>query len=1277
MIATSPLIHKKLMSAIARNPPLVSPDTTVMAAIAMMGETGANYVLVVENLSEKSGLNGILTERDIVRIIIQPIPLDQLPIHAVMSHPVVAIQESTFTDINEALALLQQHRIRHLPVLDDGDRIVGLLDQSVLIEMANLADRQQSEATLQQLNQDLEKKVEQRTAALQASEATIRTMLDAIPDLLLRLQRDGTCLAYIKSGIETESFLPIVNHISEILPPKLLQKQLQVIEQAITTDELQVYEQHFLKQDCVVYEEVRMLAINDREVLAIVRDISDRKLAEAALQQLNQDLEDRVKRRTAALMKSVLRASQAQQIAHLGDWNLNLHNQKVIWSDEVFKIFGLTPDRPQPTYEELLNYYPQDDRERLTHFVDRAIQYGESYATDLKIVRADGSFGDIFAQAEPIYDESGKVCGLFGIVMDISDRKADQEALKRSEERAHATLLALPDLVFRVNGDGEYIDFLTSPQGKNLVDPQQVIGKSIFDSLPADIIPSHSDNKYTALQQALTTQTLQTYEQQVWIDDELRYEEVRVAPCNNNEVVFLIRDISDRKLVEKALLESQQFIQTVVDTVPLSLFWKNRESVYLGCNQQFAKVLGLKSAEEIIGKTDFDLPSTQAEAIAHRADDRHIMESGQARLGIEETMTLSNGERRWVETHKAPFRDWTDYIIGLVGISMDITIRRQNEARLKYQAEQERILGAITQRMRSSLDLTEILNATVEDVREVLHSDRVLIYQLSLGESRSALAESTSPNCSTLLNIVFPEDAISQESYDRYAQGGVFILGDREADKHLVSPRLVEFLTELQVRAALAVPIIQDRILWGLLIVHQCDFPRHWQDIEINLLQQIANWLAIAIQQASLHEQIQSELLVRQQTEVKLIKSNQELSVFNEELGRATRLKDEFLANMSHELRTPLNAILGMTEGLQEKVFGVINERQLKALQTVERSSNHLLELINDILDIAKIESGQMILDFNLCNISPLCQSSIAFIKQQALKKRIQLEIKLQPDLPSLLVDERRILQVLINLLSNAVKFTPEGGRIALEVNQLPPAPITTDLPLQNFLHIAVIDTGIGISPENIKKLFQPFIQIDSALNRQYEGTGLGLALVKRIVELHGGRVGLTSELGVGSRFTIDLPCTLDFSASPKTEEIVKLSVTRELGSSPTNKAVAQSPLILIVEDNEANISTFSSYLKAKGYNLLIAKDGQEAIDLTKKHHPDLILMDIQMPVMDGLEATKQIRLDPNLANIPIIALTALAMEGDREKCLAAGANDYLSKPVKLKQLANIIQQFL
>ena len=412
------------------------------------------------------------------------------------------------------------------------------------------------------------------------------------------------------------------------------------------------------------------------------------------------------------------------------------------------------------------------------------------------------------------------------------------------------------------------------------------------------------------------------------------------------------------------------------------------------------------------------------------------------------------------------------------------------------------------------------------------------------------------------------------------------------------------------------------------------------------------------------------DITERQQAAIQLQRTN-------EDLARATRLKDEFLANMSHELRTPLNAILGMTEGLQEEVFGTINDKQKKSLQTIERSGNHLLSLINDILDLAKVESGQIELDCTPTSVESLCQSSLVFIKQQAFKKHIELEVNLSPNLPEILIDERRMRQVLINLLSNAVKFTVEGGKITLEVRFVQIASeleVINSLP-RHYIQIAVIDTGIGISSKNIQKLFQPFVQIDSALNRQYTGTGLGLALVKRIVELHGGEVGLTSDVGVGSRFTLKLPDHRIVQSSSKPEKLRTSDLSIKSNSSQIQEH--KSYLILLAEDNEANISTFSSYLRAKGYRILVAQDGKEAIALTKAEHPDLILMDIQMPIMDGLEAIKQIRLDPNFVNMPIIALTALAMTGDREKCLEAGANEYMTKPVKLNLLAASIQQFL
>ena len=568
-----------------------------------------------------------------------------------------------------------------------------------------------------------------------------------------------------------------------------------------------------------------------------------------------------------------------------------------------------------------------------------------------------------------------------------------------------------------------------------------------------------------------------------------------------------------------------------------------------------------------------------------------------------------------------------------------------------------------------------------QQVNAMLSSDRTIVFQLFENGNSQIVEETVDSDFPKLKDLNWENEVWSQEILNCYWQGKPRIVPDVMND--IWTECLVKYSTEGQIKSKIIAPILQEadisenhrwvgtdgsKKLWGVLVVHACGEHREWQESEAQLLQQIANQLAIAIQQATLFRQLQLELKERHHAEAQLTDTNQRLEVSNDELLRATKMKDEFLANMSHELRTPLNSILGMNEALQDQIFGAVNERQTKALQTVEGSATHLLALINDILDVAKIESGQVTLDITATAINGLCQSSLAFIKQQAHAKRIQVINQIPPHLPNLMLDERRIRQVLINLLNNAVKFTPEGGTITLEVSQILGKAEET-----SYLSFTVIDTGIGISAENISKLFQPFIQIDSALNRQYIGTGLGLALVKRIAELHGGRVRLTSEVGVGSRFMVELPLIM-------AEPDLKSPYDATLATVESSQIIDEnsvSPLILLADDNKANIVTFSSYLEAKGYKMLIANNGQEAIDLAKSQKPDLILIDVQMPVLDGLAAMKQIRLDPSLVNIPIVALTALAMAGDREKCLEAGANEYLSKPIKLKTLADTIRNIL
>jgi signal transduction histidine kinase len=386
-----------------------------------------------------------------------------------------------------------------------------------------------------------------------------------------------------------------------------------------------------------------------------------------------------------------------------------------------------------------------------------------------------------------------------------------------------------------------------------------------------------------------------------------------------------------------------------------------------------------------------------------------------------------------------------------------------------------------------------------------------------------------------------------------------------------------------------------------------------------------------------------------------------ELSAANAELARAVRLKDEFLASMSHELRTPLNGILGLSEALQEEIYGDLTAKQQESLHIITASGTHLLGLINDILDLAKIEAGKIELTFAPVELVVVAQASLRLISQMAHQKNLHVVSSIDTAVGVLQADARCLTQILVNLLSNAVKFTPTGGTIGLD--------IVGDA-AEHVVHYTVWDTGIGIAEDDQARIFQPFVQLDGRLARHYAGTGLGLALVAQLVDLHSGSIAATSIVGQGSRFTVTFPW--NEIRMEKGETVDKLPGT-DGGASPPAGQIRQAR-ILVVDDNPANLAMVADYLNVKGYAVVVAHEGAEAVAQTREIHPDVIVMDIQMPGMDGLEAIRCIRADPTVATVPIIALTALAMPTDRKQCLAAGADDYLSKPVSLRALVMALE---
>ncbi len=425
-------------------------------------------------------------------------------------------------------------------------------------------------------------------------------------------------------------------------------------------------------------------------------------------------------------------------------------------------------------------------------------------------------------------------------------------------------------------------------------------------------------------------------------------------------------------------------------------------------------------------------------------------------------------------------------------------------------------------------------------------------------------------------------------------------------------------------------------------------------------------------------ERREAEARIRQLNESlehRVAERTEALSAANAALAKASRLKDEFLASMSHELRTPLTGILAFAQVMQKQIYGPLTEKQLKAMRSIEDSGKHLLELINDILDLSKIEAGKLELEPGLVLADDICQASLRLVKQMAQTKQLDLSFQLDPSDLQVWADARRLKQMLVNLLSNAVKFTPEGGRVGLEVSG------------DTLAHVArftVWDTGIGIAPEDLPKLFQSFVQLDSRLAREYSGTGLGLALVRRMAEMHGGGVRVESDgiPGRGSRFTITLPWNrapesgLAAPLAPAWRPILTVEDAPSLAEQQAHHS-NRRPYLLLAEDNPMTITVITDYLIAQGYEVQVAPNGQAAVQQARARQPQLILMDVQMPGVDGLEATRLIRREPGLETVPIIALTALVMPGDRERCLAAGADGYLTKPINLDELAQLIRTHL
>ncbi|AFY71900.1 multi-sensor hybrid histidine kinase (plasmid) [Thalassoporum mexicanum PCC 7367] len=1092
---------------------------------------------------------------------------------------------------------------------------------------------------LEAVNQELADQIERgeaSEAALRESEETYRQAFEYSSVGIAHVAADGSWLrvnpklceivGYTKAELMALTF-------QDITHPEDLDKDLSYVHQVLA-DELQTYsieKRYIHKNGDVIWINLSASLVRDADgtpkyFISIVEDINDRKQAQQEVR----------------IAEDKLLSAEAKLISEARFRTLAAATDQIVWSTsatgEVIEPIPGWEAYTGKSFEEyrglgwLAAIHP-DDRDRVAAAWQQSMATKTIYEIEYRIKTKTGDYGYSWVRGIPVLKPNGEIQEWLGIFMDITDRKKAEEELRASERRYAALAQAAPVAIFRTDAQGNCLyvnEFWCELAG---FDMDQALGQgwvsaihpddraqvfAVWDSAAKQNKPFKDEYRFQRLDGTIT-----------WV-----YGQAATEIDDHGKIIGYVgtlTDISDRKESESVLQQfnqtlearvaertaaltlSEERLQLALEATGDGLWDWNIATGEIYFSPEWFKLLGYS-------ETDIDSDIKAWEALIHPKDKSAVMDKLNAHLQnptvryiSEHRMLTKDGKWQWMGDYgRVTAFDEHGNPCRMSGTQKDITDRKQAEFLI---SKQEKFL------------------------RRLIDANPSLIYVKNY-EGQYVLANQA---VAQLYNTA-PSALVGKTDFDL------------EGDRTVAAAKLA---AERKIMNSTFLLVTEDEE-----VIDVNGKNRYFQTIKTALTSGNSQGKQLLV--------VANDITDRKADAARLQQINEQLIITNAELARATKQKDEFLANMSHELRTPLTSILGMSEILLDRVFGDLTEKQAKYIATIDRSGKHLLALINDILNLAKIEAGKLELQNAPVGVRHLCESAMVFVKQQAHNKNISLEVAIAPELKqaTIEIDEKRMLQILLNLLSNAVKFTPNDGKVKIEAKMLA---------AQEAICFSVIDTGIGIAKADLDKLFQSFVQIDSSLARQYEGTGLGLALVKQIATLYHGEVQVTSTVGEGSCFSVVLPYanpTIATGDQPPTlapsPEPAPL-ISSDLLPPPGENA----PLILLADDNEANRSMLSEILMYQGYQVITANNGIEAIDQAKANLPQLILMDIQMPQLDGFAAITQLRAESPTANIPIVALTALAMTGDGPKCLEVGANEYISKPLNLKQLSGLVKQLL
>lgn len=911
-------------------------------------------------------------------------------------------------------------------------------------------------------------------------------------------------------------------------------------------------------------------------------------------------------------------------------------------------------------------------------------------SAEYRLKHKDGSWRWVESIGKNLLNDPD-IRAIIGNFRDITERKQAEEIIRSERNFSNLALESLPGVFYMYDENRKFLRW-----NKNFEKVTGYTGDEIADMNPLDF--------FNEQEKLLVDEKIKEtfHKGSSWVEANFVAKDGTHTPYYFTGRTFILEgktcligtgiDITERRKAEKALLMSEEQYRSLFEDSPIALWVEDFSEAKKRLNElkqngitdipayirehpdfikecsNIVKILDVNhAAVKLYHATDksqlLGSLSTNSIPISPEQFEYELIQLANGRLhfeyeGIDQTLA---GDKINVNIHWTVAPGYEADFSKIIVSTIDITKRKLAEDKLHKQNERLKALREIDISILAADTVENIVSAALSHIRELVNCQRASLALIDWEAGEGLIFNVSASN-----KLVLPKGtrvplSLFQDMNKELAKNQSVLINDLTAIPN--PPPLFQTGIQEGLRSICVLPLFSQNKLIGAFSLSS-EIVSFFDEEKINLAGEVANQVAIAITQNGLINELQE---LNAKLEHRVAQRTVELNKTNLELEHANRAKDEFLANMSHELRTPLNSILGLSESMLEQYQDSLNENQQKSLQTIEASGTHLLDLINDILDLSKIEAGKFDYYPQPIRVDDLCKSSLIFVKTQATKKNITLSYENEEAISDFSADPRRLKQVLVNLLTNAVKFTPNDGHVTLKIK--------TNLE-KDVIQFSVIDTGIGITQDDLRKLFTPFVQVESSLNRHFEGTGLGLALVSKLTDLHGGSVEVESEIGKGSRFTINLPYQRgNLNQTSEPEKFTPHARDIQIDFQP--KKENKNKKILLVEDNAANILTIGEYLENYGYQIIIANDGLQAIEKAKEILPNIILMDIQMPKMDGLEATRRLRADPQFASVPIIALTALAMPGDRERCLEAGASEYMSKPVSLKELKNVIENFL